>query len=258
MRRRAVMSFSLPPVHPLKHIVVAPDKRSFVIPRSRAAVLNDSPPSRGLMKTKALFFVSGLLSCRNYAHVLGTVRKKHGGDAGMIQGSKQRRREWWWGEWIVTGAQPTGSLMTCGQLTLSQLIRLLFPAHSPAPLGFNFPLCLQPLSRRRAALPLHPSLLFSLSPSLAVPLHFFSSSFSHPIPSRAGSSRERTVFVSFFISALEQDWKNEAILISPSIVHVVACLSLGGNKSLWELVFGGNLCPCCLQWSLKTGCDPCW
>lgn len=33
----------------------------------------------------------------------------------------------------MTGAQPGGSLMTCGQLTLSQLIRLLFSARLRPP-----------------------------------------------------------------------------------------------------------------------------
>lgn len=43
---------------------------------------------------KRSFFESGLLCGRNYAHVLVIVWEKHGGDAGMIQGSKQRRKEW--------------------------------------------------------------------------------------------------------------------------------------------------------------------
>lgn len=46
---------SASPLHLLKHIVFGPATQSFVIPHSRAAVLNDNPPSRSLMKTKALF-----------------------------------------------------------------------------------------------------------------------------------------------------------------------------------------------------------
>lgn len=68
----------------------------------------------------------------------------------------------------MTGAQPSGSLMTCGQLTLSQLIRLLFPARLPfvfsfflffpslSPLGSNFSLCLHTPEQGEGA-------LFSLS-----------------------------------------------------------------------------------------------
>lgn len=39
----------------------------------------------------------------------------------------------------MTGAQPGGSLMTCGQLTLSQLIRLLFSARLPFLSSFLLP-----------------------------------------------------------------------------------------------------------------------
>lgn len=39
----------------------------------------------------------------------------------------------------MTGAQPGGSLMTCGQLTLSQLIRLLFSARLPFLSSFRLP-----------------------------------------------------------------------------------------------------------------------
>lgn len=73
----------------------------------------------------------------------------------------------------MTGAQPSGSLMTCGQLTLSQLIRLLFPAcllfFFPLAL-YNSSLCLQYRRRESGALF---SLFLSFTLSLSLIFCFF-------------------------------------------------------------------------------------
>lgn len=97
VKRASVMSSTPLYVFKLVKCIVlglsAVKQSSFVIPLSRAAIPNDNPPSGCLMKTKALL-ENSLLSGRNYAHVLVSVWKKQGGDAGMIQGSERRSREW--------------------------------------------------------------------------------------------------------------------------------------------------------------------
>lgn len=105
----------------------------------------------------------------------------------------------------MTGAQPSGSLMTRGQLTLSQLIRLLFPARLlfsplPLPLALISPFVSNPWAGRgRFVLPLSLSLLFSASLSLSVFLHLYTASLLPPSPffhMLSDSSLDWTVFIS--------------------------------------------------------------
>lgn len=164
----------------------------------------------------------------------------HGDDPGL----RAKGADCWWGEWKVTGVGPSGSLMTCGQLTLSQLIRLLFPACllfppptplPPSPCGSHF--CLWATRQPFAPVPF---VVVLFSPHACFTPLFSSCLFCFFLLSRFfDSSLDWTVF--HFNSALLGDWKNEAIPVSPSIIQVSACLSLSHcPPSPGELVSEGN------------------
>lgn len=142
--------------------------------------------------------------------------------------------------------------MTCGQLTLSQLIRLLFPARLlfipppslPPPLALISPFCLQPLSRE-SALCSHCLSISFVSLSLSVLLHFSTISLSLPLTCSltAPSTGQFSFRLHLCISKRLKEWGHFTI----TLYHPCCSLSKSGEKlslpSPGELVFEENRVP---------------
>lgn len=157
---------------------------------------------------------------------------------------RRMNSDWRSAQWQLNDLRSVDSV-SINQTALSRSPPFFFP-HSP--LGSNFPLCLQPLSRRRAVL----TLCSSLSPFLH---HLTRPSLSFACSLTAPSTGQFFIFVLHLcIGTRLKEWGHFNI----TLYRPCCGLSMSGEKkSLRELGFEGNLCPCWLQRSLKTGCDPC-